>query len=50
MFQRFLVALVKVKVSNTSENLLNKICYMTYFFYRANENTYNVYANIMGLI
>ena len=34
MVQRLPVALVQVKVGNTSENLLNKIRHITYYFYQ----------------
>ena len=34
MVQRLPVALVQVKVGNTSENLLNKIRHIIYYFYQ----------------
>ena len=39
MFQIFSIALSQVKVDNTSENLLNVICQVIYFLYRAKEIT-----------
>ena len=39
MFQIFSIALSQVKVDNTSENVLNVICQVIYFLYRAKEIT-----------
>ena len=39
MIQRLPIALAQVKAGNTSENLLNEIRQITYFLYRAKENT-----------
>ena len=58
MLQRLPIALAQVKASNTSDNLLNEICQLTYFLYDtlqivyrlywAKEITKKVYNNIMN--
>ena len=48
MLQRLLIALAQVKAGNTSKNLLNEICQMIYFLYRAKETTKKVYNKIMN--
>ena len=48
MIQRLPIALAQVKAGNTSENLLNEIRQITYFLYRAKENTKKEYNNIMN--
>ena len=48
MLQRLPIALVQVKRSNTSENLLNKIRQIIYFLYQAKEITKTVYNNLMN--
>ena len=50
MLQRLLIALVRVKAGNTSENLLNAIREIVYFLYRVKEITKKVYDNIMNSI
>ena len=50
MLQRLLIALVRVKAGNTSENLLNAIRETVYFLYRVKEITKKVYDNIMNSI
>ena len=50
MLQRLPIALAQVKVGNTSENLLNEIRQIIYFFYRAKENTKKVYNTTMNSI
>ena len=50
MLQRLPIALAQVKVGNTSENLLNEIRQIIYFFYRAKENTKKAYNTIMNSI
>ena len=50
MLQRLAVALAQVKAGNTSENLLNEMCQITYSLYRAKEITKKVYNNIMNSI
>ena len=50
MLQRLPKALVQVKTSNTSENLINEICQIIYYLYPAIEITKNVYNNIMNSI
>ena len=49
MLQRLQIALEQVKVGNTSENLLNKICQIIYSLNLAKEITKKVY-NIMNSI
>ena len=39
-----------VKAGNTSENLLNEIHQIVYFFYQAKEINKEVYSNIMNSI
>ena len=41
-------ALAQVKAGNTSENLLNEIQQIIYFFYRAEEITKKLYNKIMN--
>ena len=50
MLQRLLIALIRVKAGNTSENLLNAIRETAYFLYRVKEITKKVYDNIMNSI
>ena len=50
MFQIFSISLSQVKVDNTSENLLNVICEVIYFLYRAKEITKKIYNNLMNSI
>ena len=50
MLQRLPIALAQVKAGNTSENLLNKICQIIYFLYRAKEITKKIYNNIINSI
>ena len=50
MLQRLPIALARVKVGNTSENLLNEICQVIYPLCWANEITKKVYNNIMNSI
>ena len=40
--------LAQVKASNTSENLLSKICQIIYSLYQVKEITKKVYNNIMN--
>ena len=42
ILQRLSIAVTQAKVSNTSENLLNKIRQMIYYLYRGNEITTKV--------
>ena len=48
MFHRLPIALAQVKAGNTSENLLNEIREIIYFFYRAKEITKKVCNKIMN--
>ena len=50
MPQRLPVALAQVKAGNTSENLLNEIRQIIYFFYREKKVTKKVHKNIMNSI
>ena len=50
MLQRFQIALSQVKAGHASENLLNEIRQIIYFFYQAKEITKNVYNNIINSI
>ena len=50
MFQRLPKALIRLKASDTSENLLNEIRQMIYSLYREKEVTKKVYNNIMNSI
>ena len=50
MLQRFQIALSQVKAGHASENLLNEIRQIIYFFYRTKEITKNVYNNIINSI
>ena len=50
MLKRLPIALAQVKAGNTSENLLNEIRKIIYFFYRAKEITKKVHSNIMNSI
>ena len=47
MLQRLPIALAQLKAGGTSENLLNEIRRIIYYFYRENEVTEKVYNNIM---
>ena len=49
MLQRVSIALAQVKAGNTSENLLNEIRQII-FFYRKKEITKKVSSNIMNSI
>ena len=50
MLQRLSIALAQVKESNTSENVLNKICQIVYSLNRAKEIAKKVYNNITNSI
>ena len=50
MLQILSIARAQVKAGNTSENLLNEICYIVYSLFRENEITKNAYFNIMNSI
>ena len=50
MLQRLPIALLQVKVGNTSKNFLNEISHIIYFLYRGKEITKKVYNNIMNSI
>ena len=50
MFERLPIALVQVKVGNTSENLLNEIRQIIYSLSWAKETTKKAYNNIMNSI
>ena len=50
ILQRLPIALAKVKVGNTSENLLNELRQIIYSLYQSKENTKKVYNNIMNSI
>ena len=50
MIQRLRIALAEVKSDNTSENLLNEIRQIVYYFYWAKEITKKVCNNIMNSI
>ena len=50
MLQRLLIAFAKVKVDNTSENLLNEISQIIHFLHRAKDITKKVHNNIMSTI
>ena len=50
MIQRLLIALAQVKLSNTSENLLNEIREIIYSLHRAKEVTKKLYNNIMNSV
>ena len=50
MFERLPIALVQVKVGNTSENLLNEIRQIIYSLSWAKETTKKVYNKIMNSI
>ena len=50
MLQRLPIAFAKVKVDNTSENLLNEISQIIHFLHRAKEITKKVHNNIMSTI
>ena len=50
MLQRLLIAFAKVKVDNTSENLLNEISQIIHFLHWAKEITKKVHNNIMSTI
>ena len=47
MLQRLPIALVQVKASNNSENLLNEIKQIVYSLYQSKEITKKVYKNLM---
>ena len=48
ILQRLPIAPAQVKADDTSENLLNKICQITYFLYQAKEITIKKINNIMN--
>ena len=50
ILQRLPIALAKVKVGNTSENLLNELRQIIYSLYQSKEITKKVYNNIMNSI
>ena len=50
MIQKLPIGLAQVKVSNTTENLLNEILQITCSFTQAKEITKKVYNNKMNLI
>ena len=50
MLQRLSVAIAQVKAGNTSENLLNEIRYIIYYFYQAKEITKKTYKKIMNSV
>ena len=50
MLQRLPIALTKVEVRNTPENLLNEIRQIIYLLHRAKEVTKEVYNNVMKSI
>ena len=50
MIQRLPIALARVKVGNTSENLLNEIRQIIHSLYQAKNITKKVYNNVMDLI
>ena len=50
MIQRLPIALARVKVGNTSENLLNEIRQIIHSLYQAKKITKKVYNNIMDSI
>ena len=50
VLQRLPIALVQVKVGNTSENLLNEIRQIIYSLYREKEIAKKVHNNIMNSI
>ena len=50
ILQRLPIALAKVKVGNTSENLLNELRQIIYSLYQSKEITKKVYNNIMNSV
>ena len=50
MLQRLPISPAEVKAGNSSENLLNEIIQITYFFYQAKEITKKVYNYIMNSV
>ena len=50
MIKSLPIGLSQVKAVNTSENLLNEICQITYSLYRAKEITKKAYNKIMNSI
>ena len=50
MLQRLPIALAQVKTGNNSENLLNEIRQIVYYFYQSKEITKKVYNNIIKSI
>ena len=48
MLQTLLIALAQVQAINLSENLLNEIRQIIYFFYWDKKITKNVYDNVMN--
>ena len=49
-FSRTPIAVVEVKAGNTSENLLNEICQIIYYLYRAKKITKRVFNIIIDSI
>ena len=50
MLQRLQIALVQVKLENTSENVLNGTCQIIYSLYWAKEISKKAYKNKMNSI
>ena len=50
MLQKLPIALAKTQTSNTSENLLNKICQIIFSLYWAKSFNKKVHNNIMNAI
>ena len=50
MFERLPIALAKVRASNNSESLLNKIRQIVYSLYQSKQITKKVYNNIIKSI
>ena len=50
MLQRLPISLAQVKASNTSENILNKICWILNSLYQEKKITKKIYNNIMNSV
>ena len=50
MLQRIPIALAQLKVEDTFENILNKVCQIIYLLSQAKEMTKKIYANIMNSV
>ena len=50
MLQRLQIAFAEIEAGNISENLLNQVHLVIYYFYQANEITNKVYNNMMDAI